>query len=256
MGVWDTYAARSALSGMNQREATLIRAKREINVKVRDNLSFTNAEVDGVMRDVAIINTDNLNEKYILSMPDEDLHAGSIVDWFDNKWLITEKDANTTVYTRCKMLQCNYNLKWIDKCGTVHSQWCIIEDGTKYLTGIFEDSHFIVTRGDSRIAMTISRNKDTIAFDRDTRFIVDEENSPEKLAYRLTKPLKVGHVYGDEGIFKFVLQEDVITDEDNTELDIADYYKYYPKIPVYVEPETPVIDTSVVNEKTGKRVWL
>ena len=51
--------------------------------------------------------------------------------WMDNYWLITERDADTTVYTRAKMIQCNHLLKWVSDDNTIHEQWCIIEDGTK-----------------------------------------------------------------------------------------------------------------------------
>ena len=82
-------------------------------------------------QNVAIINSDNLNEKYIFSLPDEDIRHGDLIEWMDNHWLVTERDANTTVYTRAKLLQCNYLLKWVSEDHIVHEQWCVIEDGTK-----------------------------------------------------------------------------------------------------------------------------
>lgn len=50
-----------------------------------------------------------------------------------------------------------------------------------------------------------------------------------KNAYALTKPLKAGHIYNGNGVFSFVLQECVATDNDNYELGIADYYLHFPK---------------------------
>lgn len=115
------------------------------------------------------------------------------------------------------------------------------------LTGELEDRNFIVTRGDSRIAITIARNKDTIKLNRESRFLVDDPESPRQLAYLLTKPLKAGHIYNEtDGVFKFVLQEVTATANDNFELQIADYYKYFPK-----EHEE---DTSSAD--TGRKVWL
>lgn len=49
------------------------------------------------------------------------------------------------------------------------------------------------------------------------------------LSYLLTKPLKMGMAYGNDGVYKFVLQEVTATADDNFELQIADYYKYFPK---------------------------
>ena len=108
----------------------------------------------------------------------------------------------------------------------IHEQWCVIEDGTKYLIGEYEDKDFFVTRGDSRIAMTIARNSYTVKFARNCRFLIDDPESSEMNAYLLTKPLKVGKTYNGHGIYSFVLQEVVSTDNDNFELGIANYYAF------------------------------
>lgn len=250
MGVWDTYESRISARGGTKRGAALRRETRMVGTKVKDNLSYQTVTIDDVAQEVAIINSDNLNEKTIIALPGEDIGHGSLVYWMDNYWLITERDANTTVYTRAKMMQCNYLLKWVSDDNTIHEQWCIIEDGTKYLTGEYEDRNFVVTRGDSRIAMTIARNEHTVKFDRECRFLIDDTESDHKLAYLLTKPLKLGATFNNKGVFKFVLQEVTATDDDNHELGIADYYKHFPK--------TTVVDGNEPTEPddTGKKVWL
>lgn len=250
MGVWDTYESRVSARGGTKRGAALRRETRMVGTKVKDNLSYQTVTIDDVAQEVAVINSDNLNEKTIIALPGEDIGHGSLVYWMDNYWLITERDANTTVYTRAKMMQCNYLLKWVSDDNTIHEQWCIIEDGTKYLTGEYEDRNFVVTRGDSRIAMTIARNEHTVKFDRECRFLIDDTESDHKLAYLLTKPLKLGATFNNKGVFKFVLQEVTATDDDNHELGIADYYKHFPK--------TTVVDGNEPTEPddTGKKVWL
>lgn len=248
MGIWDSYANRIEIHGKTRRDAALAREFRLLNDKLKDSLSYHDVVIDGVERNVAIINSDNLNEKTMLSLPGEDFMCGGTVDWANNHWLISEKDANNEVYTRVKLLQCNYLLKWVDDSNVIHEQWCVIEDGTKYLTGEYEDRNFVVTRGDSRIAMHIGKNADTVKFVRDCRFLIDDPESNEKLAYLLTKPLKVGKHFNGEGIYSFVLQEVVSTDDDNMELGIADYYTHFPK-----ETTTPSKPDSSDN---GKKVWL
>lgn len=237
MSIWDTYNSRITAHGGNKRDAALLRESRMLKLNLPDSLSYHSVTIDDMPQNVAIINTDNLNEKYIYSLPGEDVKHGGLVSWKDNFWLITERDANDTVYTRAKMLQCNHLLKWVDEDGVIREQWCVIEDGTKYLTGELEDRNFIVTRGDSRVAMTIARNDDTIKFARDMRFLIDDPDSRLKLAYLLTKPLKLGGTYNKCGVYKFVLQEVTSTEDDNHVLGIADYYKYYPREPV--EPSEP-----------------
>ena len=87
--------------------------------------------IDGVSQEVAIVNSDNLDQKYIYSMPGEDIKHGGMVYWMDCYWLVDEKDANREIYTRAKLLQCNYLLKWVDPDGIIREQWCNVEDGTK-----------------------------------------------------------------------------------------------------------------------------
>lgn len=131
MGVWDTYESRVSARGGTKRGAALRRETRMVGTKVKDNLSYQTVTIDDVAQEVAVINSDNLNEKTIIALPGEDIGHGSLVYWMDNYWLITERDANTTVYTRAKMMQCNHLLKWVSDDNTIHEQWCIIEDGTK-----------------------------------------------------------------------------------------------------------------------------
>lgn len=95
------------------------------------------------------------------------------------------------------------------------------------LTGELEDRQFIVTRGDSRIAITIAKNSHTVKLGRRHRFLVDDDDDMEKMAFALTKPLKFAGVYGGKGVYKFVLQEVNTTDDDNQELGIADYYQHF-----------------------------
>lgn len=227
MSAWDNYQIRINASGGSIREAVKRREKRFLNTKRVNNLSYFEVLIDGSTRYVSIKNRDNLNEKTIYSMPNEFLDCGSIVFWMDNYWLISELDANSEIYSKATMVQCNYLLKWIDDEDQIIEQWCAISDGTKYLTGEYEDRSYVVTRGDSRLSVLVPRNEHTVKLDRGNRFLIDDEDKLIKTAYSLTKPLMVGSVYNQKGIFAFVMQEVVSTDDDNHELGIADYYKHF-----------------------------
>lgn len=88
---------------------------------------------------------------------------------------------------------------------------------------------------------------------------MDDPESPQPLAYILSKPFKLTGVYNNTGVYKFVLQEVTTTDYDNFELGIADYYRHFPKPEGTIEvPEgTTIIDPDEVkDEETGKDVWL
>lgn len=131
MGVWDKYETRIGLVGPTKRSSAYKREIREFKNKNLDSLSYHHVTVDGVFQDVMIMSSKNLNEKRITSMPGEKIKLGGLVWWMDNYWLVTEKDADTTVYEKATMEQCNHILKWITDDGVIHEQWCIISDGTK-----------------------------------------------------------------------------------------------------------------------------
>ena len=97
------------------------------------------------------------------------------------------------------------------------------------LTGEYGDNDFVITRGDSRIAMTITRDEYTVQLNRNNRFLIDDYDSDTVLAYKLTKPFKLGGSYGGDGVLHFVLQEVNSEDTDNFELHIANYYKFFPR---------------------------
>ena len=252
MSVWDEYRARMEVIGNNRRSAHHNRGAYSINSHLPNSLSYFDVTIDGIDQTVAIMNSDNLNEKTIISLPGEDVRHGGLVHWMDQYWLITEKDYNTVMYGKGYLLQCNFILKWITEDGVIHEQWCCVEDGTKYLTGEMEDRNFTVTRGDSRIAVTIAKNDDTAKLNRESRFLIDDPKSPKMLSYLLTKPLKLGMNYGDDGVYKFVLQEVTATADDNFELQIADYYKYFPKN----NDSSDNTSTDNNSEPNGKKVWL
>lgn len=127
---------------------------------------------------------------------------------------------------------------------------CTNSLNTTDLTGEYEDKNFVVTRGDTRISVQLAKTKYSSILDRNNRFLIDDNDSPYKLAYQLTKPFKMGAVFGGEGTFEFVLQEVTATEYDNHELSIADYYRHFPK----------KIDDNIVDgdkqESDGKKVWI
>ena len=256
MNPWDIYQSRLDSIGATKRDAKLRRESRYLSAKVPDNLSYTTVDIDGLAQEVAIISTDNLNEKFIYSLPGEDIIPGGLVEWRGNHWLVTEKDVATELYARAKIIQCNYLLRWVDSDALIHEQWCIIEDGTKYLTGQYEDREFFVTRGDSRLGMIIAKNEYTTRLKRGCRFLIDDADSETMLAYELTKPFKLGGVFNNQGVFKFVLQEVNTTEDDNQELRIADYYKQFPREGTgEVSPELSIDPDNTITDD-GRKVWL
>ena len=245
MGTWDNYQAKMEANGLTRRDHYLKNEKRLIRRKMQHSLSFHHVLVEGVEQDVVITNiTGDMASKNIMALPCESLKHGGIVDFADSKWLITELDANDEVYSRGIMRRCNYVLKWIDADGNLIEKWCVVEDGTKYLIG--EKTEDIMAVGDARIAITIGKDSDTVKLKRGRRFLVDDMDSKESvLAYQITKPNKLFNLYNGDGVFRFILNEVELTDNDNIELRIADYYNWQP----YKKLDNEHVDTDITVEE-------
>lgn len=271
MSIWDSYEARLGAAGGDTSDSPRrISARSHIDCRLQRKItaspSYQRVLVSGEERRLAIVDDKNFDTKKIFSMPGEDIPHGSLVEWEDSIWLVTERNYNRKSYTEGKMRQCNYNLKWIDEDGNIISRWCVVEDGTKYLIG--EKSEAIITTGDARMAVTIGKDEDTSKLSRGRRFLIDDMDSAEVLAYEITKPNKFFNVYNGKGVFRFIMGEVDSTDDDNKALRIADYYSWKPKTP-RAEPDTKVDSTleeivsaakkkkeDAPDEIERKKVWL
>ena len=255
MSVWSSYNSRLAARGATKRDVILNREKEYLRRKLPKSLSYHKAVVNDVERELAIINSDNLHQKTVCSMPGEDIVSGSLVQWCERHWLVTDVDPNNEVYTRGIMLECNHLLRWIAADGNIIERWCIVSDGTKYLTGETMSSYNEngMSLGDTRIAVSLARDEYTLQLTRDYRFLIDDEGSSSLLAYRLTKPFKIGGVYDGEGVMTFMMTEVNTEDDDNFELGIADYYTHFPRPGAIVPPQK---DDTVPVTSTGRRNWL
>ena len=61
--------------------------------------SFKDVLIDGEPRKVNIISATVTNKKYFHTMPGEDFVIGSIMEWSNSHWLITERDAEDENYS-------------------------------------------------------------------------------------------------------------------------------------------------------------
>lgn len=123
------------------------------------------------------------------------------------------------------------------------------------LTGDYSDRDFIVTRGDSRISLTLPKDSETIRLERENRFIIDDYDAPQPLAYKLTKPFKLGGTFDGEGVLRFVLTECNTEDTDNLQLHIPNYYKFFPRKEL-VDGDIAEVEKVIPPPPHGKETWL
>ena len=226
MGAWDVYKERLMQRGCPEREMWVRHTRESIRNRILSSPSCRPVLINGMEQLVTIVHQPEMSQKKICALPGESLPHGGIVEFADNRWLIVERDADNEIYEKGLMQQCNYLLRWIGKDGALREKWCIVEDGTKYLIGEFSER--IMSIGDARIAITIGKDEDTIELVRGLRFLIDDTDSEATLAYQITKPNKLFNVFNGSGVFKFILNEVTLTDNDNVQLRIADYSNWKP----------------------------
>lgn len=226
MSAWELYTARMNLKGATKRESSRNKILSFINRKLPDSLSFEQVTINGAEQSIAIIDTGKAFIKKIHCLPGESFPCGATALWSETHWLITEVDAHDELYMSGTMHRCNYVLRWFNAGGEIISRHCMIEDGTKYLIG--EKEERMISVGDARVALTIGKDSETVRLNRGRRFLIDDPDSGEPLAFELTKPHRLFGVYDGHGVYKYLLTETNTTDDDNFPLMIADYYKYRP----------------------------
>jgi len=233
---WKTYASMHK----SLRASNIEHAQHMINRRLPDSPSSHVVAINGLDQQVGIIGRSQLDEKWITSMPGETLPHGGLVNYSDAVWLIIELDVEKEVYQRGIMQRCNHKLRWINKAGQLVEKWCIVEDGTKYLIG--EKVVSLMTVGDSRIAVTVGKDADTIELGRGARFLIDDPDVENPSVYQITKANRFFNTSNDEGVFRFILNEVALTPQDHVEQRIANYTDW--------EPEAELDSDHIDSDKT------
>lgn len=271
MSVWDAYKDRSEQFGTTRRDMLVEMTREKFTRQMKDSPSCHEVTINGKPQLITVRHHAEDGYKKISSLPGEHLRHGGLVDFAGCKWLITQIDPDDEVYQRGVMRRCNHILRWIShKTGQIYEKWCVVEDGTKYLIG--ERTREFLTIGDGRMAVTIAKDRDTVELCRGLRFLIDDEDSDFVTAYQITKSNKLFNIYHGEGVFRFIMNEVQLTDNDNTDLRIADYYdrmkdgtaaKLCPVFPDYYidkemsgEDYDPEDETGGTDSQEDKGSWI
>ena len=234
---WDLYNRSLTVDGETRRERVVAQTQRNIIQRTKNNPSFKHVLVDGEPQDLVITSSTEMWHKKLDSMPNERIYMGSIVEWNGRHFIIFQTDADYEVVQRGEMYECNLYLKWQNEKGEIVGRYGWSENLSQFSSGTVE----------SRIMMSIQQvfhvllplDEETVKLRRDKRFLIDVLNQ-DPMAYVLTRRDVVSNNYtvqdASEGIdykdklLSLALSETQLSERDNVELMIADYF----------EPETDV----------------
>jgi hypothetical protein len=172
-----------------------------------------------ILLDVSTSNLINGDEKYLTTLPNDNLFIGQILElsFQDNDiehWLLTDKEHLAILsHKKFKVRPCNYILKWMYK-GVLYKIPCIVSNQTKYTLGVSTQVAGI-SEGSSRYQILMSFNYISKVIDEGQRFIFNNN------AWKTTQV----DFISDKGLLSILLGQDSINTEiDNTDLEVAGYY--------------------------------
>ena len=214
MSYMDAYRDHLKRIGATGRDREINLIKRDLSRLAPNSAAYKKISVDGKEQHVIMRSTDNYYTKELICMPGEHVAMGSLVDFVDAKWIVTERDFDDEIYGKSKMKMCNATLKWKAKDGTVYSYEGYADDATKYSEGT-EGTRYLRV-GEFQLKVFIPMDEITSQIYRDMRFIIDADKYVPSLiavgdtpyVFRVTRRNIVTGTYRGEGYVEITLVED------------------------------------------------
>lgn len=241
MGInWDLYNSALTSHGETRRDRVIYETKRSIEKRSRRSPAYKTVLIDGEEQQVVITAGagSNLYEKKINALPNEHIYAGSIVEWNNRYWLILYSDCEDEIYQRGLMYQCNICLKWQNENGDILVRYGYSEDITEYATGVVNNK--LLDSIELSFKINLPMDEETVKLRRGKRFLFDVITD-EPNAYILTNrnvntmnfiPVNIDKEYefdGRDRVLQLTLSQTQLSEKDNTELMIADYFEAEPE---------------------------
>jgi hypothetical protein len=234
---WNLYETRLNLNGSTQRDRNINYLKNNISNKVINSPSYQSVTINGNSANLVIssvssgISTRNsLKHKQINSLPDESFMLGDLIVWNSTNWLVIEVDNDDQIYTKGKIEQCNYTLKFQTSNGSIVSCPAIFESKTSML-----DENQMISTVDGTAQIKLRFDSDYVNdLVTGKRLMIDARlpdiNTPN--CYLVIKSV-FDSFDGSNGILTLTLKTDEFADaKDNKSNGVCDYF-------VPSEPVTP-----------------
>lgn len=229
---WSLYNQSLTVKGDTRRDRAIFETQRSMNKRIPRSPGYKNVLIDGEQQNVVITSSTEKYHKKINAMPGEHIYAGSIVEWNNSHFLITDTDVEDEIYQSGEMYRCNIYLKWQNEKGEIIGRYGYSEDISQFASGTVE----------SKVMMSIEQvfvvkfpcDEETIKLRRDKRFLIDIINDKPN-AYILTGRnvlsgnWTAGDISGKEfngkdKVLTLTFSQTQLSDDDNLELMIADYF--------------------------------
>lgn len=212
--------------GSNQRDRVINKSQHDMNLLGPVSPSYKDVLIDSVPRKVNIISSTVTNQKIFHTVPGEDFNIGSIMEWSNSHWLITERDAEDDITVRGKIQICQKEIKWQDDTtGEIVARWATVEK--PYYSNLKENNYIAYSTREFRVQMPFDEYSSKLNIDK--RLMLEVINGEPK-TYRITSiDQMTGRIdYNNEqiGFLSFNIEQDLYNPEtDNKDLMICDYFE-------------------------------
>lgn len=246
---WDLYNAQLTVKGSTRRERSIFETQRSINKRIVDSVAYKDVIIDGIPQQLSIVSGSKKCHKKIAAMPNECIYAGSIVEWNNAHFLITETDVEDEIYQSGDMYRCNVYLKWQNEKGEVITRYGYSSNSGRSAAGITDRDEMMELN--QVFVVDLPCDEETVKIRRDKRFLIDVITD-EPNAYIVTgRNVITGNWTVDDlsnaefdkrdKVLTLFLSQTQLSEKDNCELMIADYFD--PEESVL--PPTPVGSCSI-----------
>lgn len=185
---------QNAYGASSLQETKIQQIKMALNNDFDKPLDCFTVLVDGVEKDLTIIETNNLDEKKIKARPNTTFQSGQIVEWMNWYWIITKVNRRNDIITNGKMKECTYHLYWQDSTGKIVDKWAFTQSASSYSNG--ETGNSTLTLASNQFLVVMPKDEDTINLEN-TRIIIDNRTNDKPTPYKLTRPDNVSIDYGN-----------------------------------------------------------
>lgn len=219
---------QDALGSKNKKQTLVHGVQKRLNKDFYHTINWEKVKIDGKDRELLVMKSTDEKIKKIEARPNELLRLGSIIEWRGTYWLVTKQDADDQINYAGVMTQCNTLLRWQLPDGTVHNEYAVTEDATKYGEGVTDNQYMRI--GEFALKARLQKNEFTLAIKRDMRFLLGESGENYRPnAYIASRLNHVTATYFDDdtiyGYIEVTLLEDMFREgKDRADLMIADYF--------------------------------
>lgn len=219
------YIQMLKTNGSTDKERHVNKAIHDMNLLAPSNPSYKDVLIDSIPRKVNIISSTVTNQKIFHTVPGEDFTIGSIMEWSNSHWLITERDADDEITVRGKIQICQKEIKWQDDLtGDIVARWATVEK--PYYSNLKENNYIAYSTREFRIQMPFDEYSSRLNIDK--RLMLEIVNNEPK-TYRITSvdqmTGRIDYNNAQIGFLSFNVEQDLYNPEtDNEELMICDYF--------------------------------